>query len=254
VPPALVNAAADLDAALADVRSCVDRAAVQVDVVAAGSSPDLAATKDLHQNFAVVTARIDTMLRAAGDPGALRRAGASWVDDIAGPVSRLAGVVSPNLMEGDDRWTGIAADAYRNTLPAQQAALVAIHTCAVQVDVALNDLTTAIVKFWVSVAVACLGLVVTLAGAVASVATVVGAGAGLELAIAGLSALVTASTAALSSLTDITTGTATNAAALERRLSDSTAFPLGAWPGSTTTIGSDGSISDGDDTEWHARR
>jgi hypothetical protein len=221
--------------------------------VAAGLAPDLAAAKDLHRNFAGVTARMDTMLQAAGDPGALRRAGTAWVDDIAGPVSRLAGVVSPNLMEGDDRWTGIAADAYRNTLPAQQAALVAIHACAVEVDVALNDLATAIVKFWASVAVACVGLVVALAGAVASVATVVGAAAGLELAIAGLSALVTAGTAALSSLTDITTDTATNAAALERRLSDSTAFPLGTWPRSTTEIGSDGSITDGDDTDWHAR-
>jgi hypothetical protein len=254
VPPALITAPAELHTALAHVRSGVDRAAAQVDEVAAGVSPDLAAAKDLHRNFAGVTARMDTMLQAAGDPGALRRAGAAWVDDIAGPVSRLAGVVSPNLMESDDRWTGIAADAYRNTLPAQQAALVAIHACAVEVDVALNDLATAIVKFWVSVAVACLGLVVALAGAVASVATVVGASAGLELAIAGLSALVTAGTAALSSLTDITTDTAANAAALERRLSDSTAFPLGAWPRSTTEIGSDGSITDGDDTDWHARR
>jgi hypothetical protein len=254
VPPALITAPAELHTALADVRSNVDWAAAQVDEVAAGVSSDLAAAKDLHRNFAGVAARMDTMLQAAGDPGALRRAGAAWVDDIAGPVSRLAGVVSPNLMEGDDRWTGIAADAYRNTLPAQQAALVAIHACAVEVDVALNDLATAVVKFWVSVAVACLGLVVALAGAVASVATVVGAAAGLELAIAGLSALVTAGTAALSSLTDIITDTAANAAALERRLSDSTAFPLGAWPRSTTEIGSDGSITDGDDTDWHARR
>ena len=38
---------------------------------------------------------------------------------------------------------------------------------------------------------------------------------------------------------------------LEQRLKDNTDFRNGAWPPATTSDMNDGSVTDGDDTDWH---
>jgi hypothetical protein len=215
-----------------------------------GARADLA---ELRRTFAGAVDWLDDLLLTAGDTTALRRAGAVWVDRIGATASGLAGVASLNIARVDDHWTGVAADAYRNTLPAQQAALAAIAFTSGEVDATLNDLASAIVRFWVSIGTACLGLVVALAGALGPAASVVGAPVATGMAIAGVGAMVTAANAALTILTDVTTAAAARSAGLERRLATDPAFPLGAWPRSTTDISTDASITDGDGTDWHLR-
>jgi hypothetical protein len=215
-----------------------------------GARADLA---ELRQAFAEAVDWLDDLLLTAGDTTALRRVGAVWVNRIGATASGLAGVASVNITRVDDHWTGVAADAYRNTLPAQQAALAALAFTSGEVDATLNDLASAIVRFWVSIGTACLGLVVALAGALGPAASVVGAPVATGMAIAGVGAMVTAANAALTILTDVTTATAERSAALERRLATDTAFPLGAWPRSTTDVSTDASITDGDGTDWHLR-
>jgi hypothetical protein len=236
-------------AALLDgVRTALDDAAGHVDGIcgAVGAALDglpaglaldaRAQVADLRQAFTGVVAQLGGMLTTAGDPEALRAAGAGWIDDIGGPVSLLVGAASDDVLETDDRWTGAAADAYRATLPAQQAALAAIVATCLEVDAALGDLAAAITEFWIAIGTACLGLVLALAGALGSAATVVGAPAAAGIALAGVGALVAAGSSALSSLGDITTAARARSAALDRRLADSSAFPLGAWPRSTHGI------------------
>ena len=58
---------------------------------------------------------------------------------------------------------------------------------------------------------------------------------------------------AVTDLATITTDIRDQAAGLQRRLANDTAFPAGRWPRSTTPISGDGSISDGDDTDWHLK-
>jgi hypothetical protein len=255
----------ELTAVLGDIRSGLDQAATLVDGLVAGVDDVLAGLPDadvagarmglveLRRRFTEAVDRLDHLLATAGDTTVLRRAGAAWVDAIGATTSRLAGVASLNITRVDDHWTGLAADAYRNTLPAQQAALSAITFTSHEVDATLNDLASAIVRFWISIGAACVGLVVTLAGALGSAATVVGAPLATGIALAGVGALATAGTAAISNLTDITTGAAARSAELERRLATDTTFPLGAWPRSTTEISPDASITDGDGSDWHLR-
>jgi hypothetical protein len=235
-------------AVLDGVRVALDQAAGHVDdlcgavtaalgVLPADVADDAGAhVADLRQAFTGVVAELGGMLATAGDPDALRAAGAAWTDDVGAPVSRLVGVPSDGLLETDDRWTGAAADAYRATLPAQQAALAAIVATCQEVDATLGDLAAAITNFWIAIGTACLGLVLALAGALGFAATVVGAPAAAGIALAGVGALVAAGSSALSSLGDITTAATARAAALDRRLADSSAFPLGAWPRSTRSI------------------
>lgn len=232
----------------AGVRTALDEAAGHVDTICGaveavldGLPDGLAAAAraevaDLRRSFTGVVAQLGGMLAAAGDPDALRAAGAAWIDDVGAPVSRLVGVATDNVLETDDHWTGAAADAYRATLPAQQTALAAIVATCHEVDATLGDLAAAITDFWIAIGTACLGLVLALAGALGSAATVVGAPAAAGLALAGVGALIAAGSSALSSLSTITTTATARGAALDRRLADSSAFPLGAWPRSTRGI------------------
>jgi hypothetical protein len=259
-------AGTDLDptALLPDIRSALDQAASLVDELIASVEAVLASVPDtddtgaraglaeLRRRFDDAVGRLDHLLATAGDTTVLRRTGAAWVG-VGATTSRLAGVAALNITRVDDHWTGLAADAYRNTLPAQQAALSAITFTSHEVDATLNDLASAIVRFWVSIGTACVSLVVTLAGALGSAATVVGAPLATGIALAGVGALASAGTAAIANLTDITTGAAARSAELERRLTTDTAFPFGAWPRSTTEVSPDASITDGDGSDWHLR-
>jgi hypothetical protein len=246
-----VGAGASQAAVLDRVRRALDEAAAHVDGIAGAVEAALAAVPadaaaaaraevaDLRRAFTGVGAQLGAMLAAAGDPAGLRATGAAWTTAIGAPVSRLVGVASDDVSETDDRWTGAAADAYRATLPAQQTALAAVVVTCLEIDATLGELAAAITDFWIAIGTACLGLVLALAGALGSAATVVGAPAAAGISLAGVGALVAAGSSALSSLSDITAATAARGAALERRLADSTAFPLGRWPRSTTGVGTD---------------
>jgi hypothetical protein len=254
-------AAVDLDALLDDIRSglgravaCADRIGCGVETVLGGLPGGAGAdVADLRSSVAAVDAQFATMLAAAGDPAGLRATGTRWLDQVSGPVSRLVGIASVNVTEADDHWTGAAADAYRGTLLAQQAALTAIVATAQDVDTALDDLAAAITRFWIAIGSACLAMVVALAGALVAAGTLAGAPVAAAAALTGVAALIASGNAALSSLTDVTLDAAARGAALERRLADGSAFPFGSWPRSTTDISTDAQVTDGDGSDWLPR-
>ena len=240
--------AVELPVLLDGIRAAFDEAAGHVDAIsrvveavlaglpveaAAGSRTEVA---NLREACRAVERQLDGMVVAAGDPAGLRATGARWITDVGAPVSCLVAVASDAVLQTDDRWTGAAADAYRAALPAQQAALAAIVTTCQEVDVILDDLASAITAFWIAIGAACLGLVLALSGALGIAATAVGVPAAAGIALAGVGALVAAGDEALSSLTEITATAASRSVALRRRLADSTPFPLGAWPRSTTGL------------------
>ena len=257
--------AADLETTLAAVRDTAGEAQRAVDtVIAAGEAalrvlPDVfghelqAALARLRRMFDDAMADLAALIAQAGSPEALRAAGAVWSGEIGGMVSRLAGLATLNGIRADDQWSGAAAEAYRNTLPVQQSALTSVKAVGDEIDTTLNDLASAIIRFWLAVAVALVGFVVAVASAVATASTVVGAPVGATIAITAVGATAVAVNEALTDLTTITTDIRDQAAGLQRRLSNDTAFPAGRWPRSTTPISGDGSISDGDDTDWHLK-
>ena len=205
----------------------------------------------LRRSFDEVAGGLGQLLLAAGDPDALREAGAAWVQEVGRPVSALVGLLTDDVLETDGRWTGVAADGYRATFAAQRLALSAVVAVCQDVDSGLDDVASAITRFWIAIGSACLGLVVALAGALGSAATVVGVPAATAIAVAGLGALFVAVDAALDSLTEISSNTASHGVALRRRLGDSTAFPLEAWPRST--VDTDARVTDGDGSGWLPR-
>jgi hypothetical protein len=253
----------DLGAVVDGVRSSLGESVACVEGIARAVEAALAAlphaaapgvraeVAELRHAIGGVHAQLTALIDAAGDPSGLRATGAAWIAQVSAPVSRLVGVATPDGMRTDDSWTGVAADAYRAVLPAQQAALAALAAAGHDVDAALTDLAAAITRFWIALGTACLLMVVALGSALAAAGTVAGAPLAPAAALAGVGALVTAGNAALSGLTELTLVTTARTAALERRLTDHTAFPAGVWPRST--VGTDASVTDGDGSDWEVR-
>jgi hypothetical protein len=246
--------AADVEQLLGDVRAGLHEIVTCVEAICRAAEAALAGlpaaaaggartqVAELRWAAADVDSGLAELLAAPGDPALLRRAGAEWLNRVCAPVSRLVGVATLNAAQVDDHWTGTAAEAYRSTLPAQQAALAAVVATGQDVDATLAELAAALTKFWVAIGSACLATVFALAAALTSAGTLVGAPVAVGAGLAGMAALVTAGNSALSGLTDVVVVAATRSATLERRLADSGAFPMGAWPRSTTAIGRDWQI------------
>lgn len=217
------------------------------------SDPTLIGLAELQRASNEVLAGIADVLNQAGDPGHLRATGATWANDIGATTSRLAGFATLNGVRVDDHWTGTAADAYRNTLIPQTNALTAIKTTGDELDATLNDLANGIRDFWSAVSSALIALGVALLAAAATAATMITAPVGAGIGIAALVACGNAVNDARDAFVQVTNDTSSRAAEIQRRLTNDTAFPSGAWPRAVTPISSDGSITDGDDTDWHLR-
>lgn len=261
-PQATLPDVDDLAAVLDTVRGGFDQAADLVNGVLTGTRTVLAQLPPdvvdgvlddlarLERSFADATAQLGELLSSGGDPAALRAAGTAWAGEIGGPAGRLAGLATLDATAADDHWSGAAATAYRNALPPQQAALTAIKTAGDEVDATLVDLGNAIMKFWINVALAFASLVAALLASAAGAATVVGAPLAVAACIASVGVFATALTGLINALTELTNDIHKRAHELDRRLENDTAFRGGAWPASTSVSG-DGSITDGDDTDWH---
>ena len=252
----------DLPAVIDTVRGGVDQATDLVNGVLTGARavlaqlpPDaaggvLADLGRLEQSFADTMTGLGEFLSSGGDPAALRAAGSAWATEIGGAAGRLAGFATLDATAGDDHWSGDAATAYRNALPPQQLALTAIKTAGDEVDATLVDLANAVMKFWISVALAFASLVAALLASAAGAATVVGAPVAVAACIASIGVFATALTGMINALTELTNDIHKRVHELDRRLQFDTAFRGGAWPQSAAISG-DGSITDGDDTDWH---
>jgi hypothetical protein len=256
--------AADLTAALDDIRTGIAEATKGINDIVHGINsvlallPDVVVARIRHdvaemRRLATEQFRwVEERLALAGSPDTLRRVGSTWTTQIGAPTGEFAAASSWNTMQADDHWTGIAANAFRNTLPAQQAALIAVKATSDDVDKVLNDLAGAINKFWAALAGALITLVTAVISAAVAAGTVVAAPAAAGFAVAALVAFAGFVVMALTSFTDVSNQCATSAAELERRLNNDDAFgPGGAWPRSTTEISGDGSITDGDGSDWH---
>jgi hypothetical protein len=255
----------DVRTVVQDVRSGLDEAAACVDAVAGGvdtalrhlpqgAAVDGARTgvEDLRRRFAAIVDELREVVARGGDPAALRRAGAAWAIRVGGTASGIAALSTPAIARVDDHWTGVAADAYRSSLPAQHAALLAVKTTGDEIDAALTDMANALTTFWAEISVALANLVAALFAAAVSATTAVGAPTAVGFALAALGIFAAAAKSTISALTAVATNAAARAAQLERRLSNDAAFPHGGWPRSTTDL-TDASVLDGDDTDWHVR-
>ena len=264
----------DLPGVINGIRSGIDQAAELVNAIINGvnavlsemapevSGPVVTEAAKFQLQFNDTVTEIGHALSNVGDPAALRAAGSAWANDIGSTASNFAGFANASVTRADNYWTGKAAEHYTDALLPQRLALTDVKTIGNEIDTILNDLANAIFNFAISVGVTVAGLVASLAVAAASVASVIAAPLAVVLGGGAVAALSAGIIGLINSLKDIVSDVNTRTAELNRRVSDNTNFHNGAWPnatkermgdGSIRETLSDGSITDGDDTDWHIK-
>jgi hypothetical protein len=206
---------------------------------------------DLQRTAEETIAEVRAWLATAGDPIALELAAAGWDEAVGGPVSGLVQLGAGERPELSSSWTGDAAEAYLAVLPAQGTALEAIQATAADVRAALTDFATAIRAFWSEIDNAVTSALVGLVTAVSTALTGVGSIIGVLLALGTMAAFATSVGQARSGFTAFTAAATGQGGGLAARLHDDAGFGTARWPRSTTDLFADGSISDGDATDWH---
>jgi hypothetical protein len=171
---------------------------------------------------------LNEVISNMGSPSALWSTADAWSDWVGGPVSSQVQSADAGLLTVDDNWDGDAADAYRQTLPLQKAALEKVKTTLTDgIATALSDVARGIIAFWGGLVAALVALVVGIIGALASTATIFGLPAAPFIAAgAGLTASVAIITGA-EILKSVCAGANTT---MRQKLADNSAFHDGHWP------------------------
>lgn len=212
------------------------------------------ALADLQRTITETIGQIRAWLSNAGDPVALELAAREWTGQVSDPLGQfvlpLGTAERPELSSA---WTGNAAEAYLAVLPAQGTAVQTVQATAGEVQQMLIEFANAVRAFWAAIDVAVTAAIAGLAAAIgAAVTGPTGLGpAAFGFAAAGaFSTSVGATIAAFQGFT--ATATVTGNAILTR-IDDNTGYGEGAWPRSTTDDFADGSVSDGDETDWQVK-
>ncbi|HWM04412.1 MAG TPA: hypothetical protein VNP92_18910 [Actinophytocola sp.] len=184
-----------------------------------------------------VITEITKFVTQPGVPWTLWNHGNSWVDDIGAKASNWQEVFTLGAMKTDDEWSGSAANAYKNVLPQQKAALTAIKSACDEADDVLTKMAIAIGVAWLAVVSAVVSFVIELTAEAGAAAT--GAGAPPAAAAAGVSAakvwgLVSAALAVLEAF--VASSLLPAIKDLNQRVQSSEGFPEGKWPTLTTDI------------------
>ncbi len=141
--------------------------------------------QELSDKARELFATIDEFLSTAGDSDRLRQVAATW-SEVGNAVGATATSVSPDRVATGIEWSGSAAEAYRQVVPAQGAALARIKTVGVSTSTSLNALADAIDSFWLAVGLALAAAVVGIVSAAASAVGVVTLPAGIAVAAGAL--------------------------------------------------------------------
>ncbi|SNY28386.1 hypothetical protein SAMN05421748_10373 [Paractinoplanes atraurantiacus] len=175
-----------------------------------------------------VWTNLNEVLSNMGSPSALGDTAEAWSDLVGGPVSAQVQTAEAGLLGADDKWDGDAADAYRQTLPLQKAALDKVKSTLTDgIATALSTVSTGILAFWGGLVAALVALVIGIIGALGSTATIVG------LPAAPIIAAGAALTASASMIVGAETlkGLCRSAnATLRQKLNDDGGFHEGHWP------------------------
>lgn len=171
---------------------------------------------------------LNEIISNMGSLSALWSTADAWSDRVGAPVSSQVQSAEAGLLSVDDNWDGDAADAYRQTLPLQKAALEKVKSSLTDgIASALNDMARGILAFWGGLITALVALVGGIVGALASTATIVGLPAGPF--IAGAAALVASGAMIVGAETLKAVSSSANTT-LRQKLADNSGFHNGHWP------------------------
>jgi hypothetical protein len=157
-----------------------------------------------------------------GNPFVLNGAADGW-KKMGGKVARINDTITDLNLSVDDRWTGFAADQYKQSIDPQRNANTSIMSdFAENIADAMTGLANAIVAFWVGVAVAIIALLSALAGAAVATGSIIGLPAVPVLIVLGIVGFLAAAGGGVLILYI--------AAGSSKSAMDSTTAGITAWP------------------------
>lgn len=188
-----------------------------------------------------------------GWPFGLMAAADDWTAKVGGPISGLAGRLGPDQLRIDNHWRGRAADAYASVLPSQQRAIEAIKTTTDAIHTNLTKAAWGIFALWAGLVLAIAAFVLELMAEAAAAGTVVGAPPAAAAAGVSTAKVIGFVVGCVGFFITFAGLIVDSMASLNQTLHADGAFPDGKWPRSTTSDFDDGSLSDGDTTDWRIR-
>ncbi|PKW14980.1 hypothetical protein [Saccharopolyspora spinosa] len=194
-------------------------------------------------------AKIQQAWNQPGNSAGLRLKAEMWASGVANPIGDVAGDVALHNLDANVEWTGRAAEAYKAIVPAQADGLTGLKDLALQIRNSLNSLANALDAFKLALYVAIAVFIVGVVGAVAAACTIVGAGAAIGAIATGVSVAIGLITAAITAVNSYLDVIETEQTALTQKIRD-----VGStWSRSDRDL-SDGSVSDGDGSDWRVNR
>jgi len=215
---------------------------------------------DLGSTLLQVMTAIGKAIEQAGDPLKLHQVGEKWSKSIGATASDTGGRFNPAKLPTYDEWDGIAADAYKRIVDPQKTALDETKAVADKVQEVLDNMATGIVTAWSGVLVAVTSFATKIFAAAVTAATGVGAPVAIGIAVAAVAEFAGMITTIFTTLGAYIGATVVpSARTLNQTVTDNGAFPVGAWP-TTTSVLNDSSYRNVDKNEpeshinWHMKR
>ncbi|WP_210435566.1 hypothetical protein [Saccharopolyspora sp. ASAGF58] len=193
--------------------------------------------------------KIQQWVDQPGDAQELRNKSEQWASAVANPVGDIAGDVALPNLDANVEWTGRAAEAYKAIVPAQADGLTGVKDLALQIRNSLNSLANALDAFYMAMGIAVGVFVVGAIGAVAAACTVVGTPAAIAAIATAASVSIGLITTTIMSMNTFLDVIEVEQTALKQKIHD-----VGkTWSRSDRDL-SDGSVSDGDGSDWRVNQ
>lgn len=194
---------------------------------------------------------IKQFLTERGSPSRLREVAEQWTSQVAKQLGTIAGDLKLDKHRSNIEWEGRAAEAYKALIPGQVGAVNGVKGATDKMVLALDSLANAIEMFWVSITIAFTSFVVGLFAALAGIAGVVTAPPAIVALSSVAVVVVGLITAAITALVSTIQPINSQAKSTKKNVDE-----LGnkwAKPNNNVEL-DDGSVSDGDGSNWEARR
>ena len=239
------NGLAELNAKISQIPGAANAAVNKPDVPESVRDAVIWLAKKLVDILTAVVNKISELLQGAMPPILMFRYAYTW-QDVRGLTSGVAGSLRPEALRVNRYWTGQANDAYNRAVKPQSDAAAKIGTIAERTSTSLNVCAAAGLAFYVALGVIVVKLILAAAAAIAAFGSLVLSWAGLAIIVEEAAVTPAMIIATVVSLTALLGAQASQMAVLHGEAIDTSAFPGGKWPDSTSDTFSDATVLDGD--------
>jgi hypothetical protein len=242
----------ELNAKIQQIPGAANAAVANPDMPQAVRDAVIWLTKKMVDILTAIVNKIIELLKGALAPIYMFRYAYGW-QDVRGMSSGVVGNLRPEALRVNRYWTGAASDAYNRAVKPQSEAVAKIGSIAERASTSLNVCAAAGLAFYVAIGVIVVKFIAAAVAVIAALGSIVLSWAGLALIVEEAAVNTGMIIAVVAALTALLGAQASQMAVLHGEAIDTSAFPSGRWPESTSDTFSDATVLDGD-AKWSLRQ